>query len=91
VAPKVLRPSLDYHVSISLHGGAPLTNLVVAIEGQQDGGGQVRNAQSATVEPNSTQVIKFQVLFKKLNLLFQFSFDPFILGRLVNWDPVNII
>lgn len=70
VAPKVLRPSLDYHVSISLHGGAPLTNLVVAIEGQQDGGGQVRNAQSATVEPNSTQVIKFQVLFKKLNLLF---------------------
>lgn len=63
VAPKVLRPSLDYHVSISLHGGAALTNLVVAIEGQQDGGGQVRNAQSATVEPNSTQVIKFQVLF----------------------------
>lgn len=61
VAPKVLRPSLDYHVSISLHGGAALTNLVVAIEGQQDGGGQVRNAQSATVEPNSTQVIKFQV------------------------------
>ncbi|EFX86067.1 hypothetical protein DAPPUDRAFT_313404 [Daphnia pulex] len=61
VAPKVLRPSLDYHVSISLHGGAPLTNLVVAIEGQQDGGGQVRNAQSATVEPNSTQVIKFQI------------------------------
>ncbi|KZS15892.1 C3 and PZP alpha-2-macroglobulin domain-containing protein 8 [Daphnia magna] len=61
VAPKVLRPSLDYHVSISLHGGAALTNLVVAIEGQQDGGGQVRNAQSATVEPNSTQVIKFQI------------------------------
>lgn len=71
VAPKVLRPSLDYHVSISLHGGAALTNLVVAIEGQQDGGGQVRNAQSATVEPNSTQVIKFQVFLiwlRKRNL-----------------------
>lgn len=62
MAPKVLRPSLDYHVSISLHGRAALTNLVVAIEGQQDGGGQVRNAQSATVEPNMTVVIKFQVI-----------------------------
>jgi hypothetical protein len=50
-------------VSISLHGGAALTNLVVDIEGQQDGGGPVRNTQSATVEPNSTQVIKFQVFY----------------------------
>ena len=61
VAPKVLRPSLDYHVSISLHGNAGVTNLVVAIDGFQDGGGPVRNSQSATVDSNSTQVIKFQV------------------------------
>ena len=69
MAPKVLRPSLDYHVAISLHGRAGQTNVVVAIEGLQDGGGPVRNAQSATVESNSTQVIKFQVSL----LLFYFS------------------
>ena len=60
MAPKTLRPNLDYHVSISLHGSSQTTDLVVAIEGLQDGGGPVRNAQSATVDANSTQIIKFQ-------------------------------
>ena len=65
VAPKVLRPSSDYHVSLSLHGSAGVTSIEVAIEGRQDGGGPVRNAQRATIEPNSTQIIKFQVVPKK--------------------------
>ena len=69
VAPKILRPSLDFHVSITLHGAATTTKVDVAIEGQQDGGGLVRNSQSATVESNSTQVIKLQVISKTMFII----------------------
>jgi len=61
VAPKVLRPNLDYHVSISLHGTADVSDVVIAIEGQQDGGGPVRNFQSVTIDPKSTQMLKFVI------------------------------
>lgn len=61
VAPKVFRPSSDFHVSISLHGNAGVTNVVVAIDGRQDGGGPVQNVQSASVDANSTQIITFKV------------------------------
>jgi len=61
VAPKILRPNLDYHVSISLHGTTTAADVVVAIEGMQDGGGPVRNFQSATVDPDSTQMLKFVI------------------------------
>jgi CD109 antigen len=72
VAPKVLRPSSDFHVSLSLHGNAGSTNIVVAIEGQQDGGGPIRNTQGAIIEPNSTQIIKFQV-FSFIGSVKQFN------------------
>ena len=81
MAPKVLRPSLDYHVAISLHGRAGQTNVVVAIEGLQDGGGPVRNAQSATVESNSTQVIKFQVFF--IIIFFIYFFFPQLINCVI--------
>lgn len=61
VAPKVLRPNSEYHVSVSTHGVERATQVWVEVGGRQDSGGRFSAGQGTTVEPRTTRIIKIEV------------------------------
>lgn len=63
VAPRILRPNRDYHVVVSTHGTAKPVKVNVEVGGQQDSGGVILNRQLADLQPDSSQVLNFQVSF----------------------------
>jgi CD109 antigen len=64
VAPRVLRPNSEYHVSVSTHGVDRTTQVTVDVGGRQDSGNQFTAGQSASVEPRTTRIIKIDVIKK---------------------------
>lgn len=61
VAPRVLRPNRDFHVAVSTHGTEGAVQMSVEVGGQQDSGGIILNRQIADLQPDETQVLKFQI------------------------------
>lgn len=62
VAPRVLRPNRDYQVAVSTHGTSDVVQVSVEVGGQQDAGGRfILNRQVADLDPESTQVLNFQI------------------------------
>ncbi|XP_064090447.1 CD109 antigen-like isoform X4 [Macrobrachium nipponense] len=62
VGGRVLRPNRDYHVVVSTHGTKDPVQFNVEVGGKQDaGGGLILNRQLADLQPDSTQVLKFQI------------------------------
>ncbi|XP_068218547.1 LOW QUALITY PROTEIN: CD109 antigen-like [Palaemon carinicauda] len=62
VGGRVLRPNRDYHVVVSTHGTEEPVQFNVEVGGKQDaGGGLILNRQLADLQPDSTQVLKFQI------------------------------
>ncbi|KAF4518646.1 hypothetical protein B566_EDAN005973 [Ephemera danica] len=61
IAPRVLRPNSEYHVSVSTHGVDRTTQVTVEVGGRQDSGGRFSASQSTAVEPRTTRMIKIEV------------------------------
>lgn len=61
VGGRVLRPNRDYHVVVSTHGTEDPVQVNVEVGGKQDAGGVILNRQIADLQPDSTQVLKFQI------------------------------
>jgi CD109 antigen len=62
IAPKVLRPNSEYHVSVSTHGVDRQTQIWVQVGGKQDSGGQFSASQSISVEPRTTRILRIDVI-----------------------------
>ncbi|XP_059473013.1 CD109 antigen-like isoform X2 [Neocloeon triangulifer] len=61
IAPKVLRPNSEYHVSVSTHGVDRTTQVWVEVGGRQDSGGKFSASQSISVEPRTTRILRIDV------------------------------
>ncbi|XP_069165594.1 LOW QUALITY PROTEIN: thioester-containing protein 1 allele R1 [Procambarus clarkii] len=58
---RLLRPNRDYHVVVSTHGTTDPVKVNVEVGGKQDAGGVILNRQLADLQPDSTQVLNFQI------------------------------
>ena len=67
IAPRVIRPNRDYSVVVSLNNADGPVEITAEVGGQQHSGGVIVNRQTATLNSESTQVLKFQV---SLNLKY---------------------
>lgn len=61
VGARALRPNSDYKVSISLFDTTAVTDIVVGIEGTQNGAGAFDYFQNVVIEPDSTKTLTFSV------------------------------
>jgi CD109 antigen len=61
IAPKVVRPNSEYHVSVATHGVDRQTQIWVEVGGRQDSGGQFSASQSISVEPRTTRILRIDV------------------------------
>ncbi|CAB3366518.1 Hypothetical predicted protein [Cloeon dipterum] len=61
IAPKVLRPNSEYHVSVSTHGVDKTTQVWVEVGGKQDSGGKFTSSQSISVEPRTTRILRIDI------------------------------
>lgn len=61
VAPKKLRPNLEYHVSVSLHDALSAITMNVAVSGPSDGGSYNRVDRDIILNPRETQIINFDI------------------------------
>ncbi|XP_067120977.1 CD109 antigen [Centruroides vittatus] len=61
VAPKKLRPNLDYHVSATVHNVPSPVHMTISIEGPADNGNYNSISKVADLNPSETQILKFEV------------------------------
>uniref|UniRef100_T1IYG2 TEP1-F n=1 Tax=Strigamia maritima TaxID=126957 RepID=T1IYG2_STRMM len=62
VAPKVLRPALDYHVSVSVHNVLQPVRMAITLSGRSDAGDLVSSEQHVFLQSEQNQVIGFTVI-----------------------------
>nr|BAR45614.1 thioester-containing protein 3 [Scolopendra japonica] len=61
VAPKILRPALNYHVSVSVHNVTQPVRIDITIGGISDSGVLVSLPQQVFLESEKSQVVNFQI------------------------------
>lgn len=61
VAPKKLRPNLDYHISATVHNVPSSVQMTISIEGPSDNGNYNSISKTALLKPSETQILKFEV------------------------------
>ncbi|XP_063878057.1 CD109 antigen-like isoform X2 [Scylla paramamosain] len=61
VAPRVLRPNQVFHVAVSSHGTEGEVQVSAEVGGKQDSGNIILLRQIADLQPDSTQVLKFEI------------------------------
>nr|XP_014289274.1 CD109 antigen-like isoform X3 [Halyomorpha halys] len=61
VAPRVLRPNSDYHVSVTTMMVSQPTTVFVDIGGKQDSGGMFKTSQFMAVEPYVSRILQLKI------------------------------
>ncbi|XP_017876968.1 CD109 antigen-like isoform X2 [Ceratina calcarata] len=61
VAPKIVRPDSEYHVTVSTNGVSTPSNIYVELNATFDNGEKFNLSQIALVQPYSTRILKFEV------------------------------
>ncbi|MPC67003.1 hypothetical protein E2C01_061163 [Portunus trituberculatus] len=70
VASRVLRPNQVFHVAVSSHGTEGDVQVSAEVGGEQDSGNIILLRQIADLQPDSTQVLKFEVCLILLRVWF---------------------
>lgn len=61
VSPQVVRPSSEFHVTVSIQETSQPTTVSVSIEGTTDNGRPYKNQDSITVLPYSTRIARLEI------------------------------
>ncbi|KAK2582524.1 hypothetical protein KPH14_004819 [Odynerus spinipes] len=61
IAPKVVRPDSEYHVTVSTVGVSTPSNIYVELSANLDNGDRFNVSQIVTVEPYSTRIVRLKV------------------------------
>ncbi|XP_014601165.1 PREDICTED: CD109 antigen-like isoform X2 [Polistes canadensis] len=61
IAPKIVRPDSEYHVTVSTIGVSTPSNVYIELFGNLDNGDHFNVSQSVTVEPYSTRIVRLEI------------------------------
>ncbi|XP_046828737.1 CD109 antigen-like isoform X3 [Vespa crabro] len=61
IAPRILRPDSEYHVTVSTVGVSTPSSVYIELFGNLDNGDRFNISQTVTVEPYSTRIVKLEV------------------------------
>ncbi|XP_015181620.1 PREDICTED: CD109 antigen-like isoform X2 [Polistes dominula] len=61
IAPKIVRPDSEYHVTVSTIGVSTPSNVYIELSGNLDNGDHFNVSQTVTVEPYSTRIVRLEI------------------------------
>ncbi|XP_035739692.1 CD109 antigen-like isoform X1 [Vespa mandarinia] len=61
IAPRIVRPDSEYHVTVSTIGVSTPSSVYIELFGNLDNGDRFNISQTVTVEPYSTRIVKLEV------------------------------